>query len=66
MQEKSSDVLVRLNKIIGPNGLIPISRSSFYEGVRIGIYPKPVKLGKRTSAWWMSELMQIGKKEFEK
>ena len=59
MQEYSPDSLVRIEKIVGPNGLIPVSRSAFYEGIKAGIYPKAVRLGKRTSAWRMSELMQI-------
>ena len=63
MHEKSTDALVRIGKIVGPDGLIPVSRSSFYQGIRDGIYPKPVRLGKRTSAWRMSELMQVIQKE---
>jgi prophage regulatory protein len=59
MQNKPPDALVRISQIIGPRGLIPVSRSAFYQGVRDGIYPKPVRLGKRTSAWRMSELMKI-------
>ena len=31
--------------------LIPISRSSWWQGVKIGTYPRPVKLGPRTTAW---------------
>lgn len=64
MQEDPTDSLVRIGKIIGPNGLIPISRSAFYQGVRDGIYPKPVKLGRRISVWRLSELMQIVRKEY--
>jgi prophage regulatory protein len=59
MHEKPSDALVRIGKIVGPNGLIPVSRSSFYQGIRDGIYPRAVRLGKRTSVWRMSELMRV-------
>jgi predicted DNA-binding transcriptional regulator AlpA len=59
MHEKPNDALVRIGRIVGPNGLIPVSRSSFYQGIRDGIYPKAVRLGKRTSAWRMSELMRV-------
>ena len=31
--------------------LIPISRSAGWEGCRTGRYPKPVKLGPRTTVW---------------
>lgn len=35
----------------GIQGVLPISRSSFLAGVKSGIYPAPVKLGVRTTAW---------------
>jgi prophage regulatory protein len=59
MQGHPSDALVRIEKIVGPNGIIPVSRSAFYQGIKEGIYPKPVRLGKRTSAWRMSELLLV-------
>jgi predicted DNA-binding transcriptional regulator AlpA len=31
--------------------LIPVSRSSWWAGIKAGRYPKPVKIGPRTSAW---------------
>ena len=44
---------LRLRDMIGagdnPDG-IPVSRSSWYKGIAEGRYPKPVKLGERTSA----------------
>ncbi len=66
MHGKPTDALVRIGKIVGPNGLIPVSRSSFYQGIRDGIYPKAVKLGKRTSAWRLSELMRVIEQEAAK
>jgi prophage regulatory protein len=47
---------VRLREIIGPSGVIPISRSSWYAGVKDGRFPKPVKLGPRISAWRVDEI----------
>jgi predicted DNA-binding transcriptional regulator AlpA len=35
---------------------LPISRSSLLEGVKNGIYPKPVKLGARCVAWRESDI----------
>lgn len=29
----------------------PVSRTSWYEGIKLGMYPSPVRLGKRTVAW---------------
>lgn len=31
--------------------LVPVSRSAWWEGCRTGRFPKPVKLGPRTTAW---------------
>ena len=31
--------------------LVPISKSAWWEGCRTGRYPKPVKLGPRTTVW---------------
>jgi prophage regulatory protein len=59
MHEDQTDAFVRIGKIVGPNGLIPVSRTSFYQGIRDGIYPKAVRLGKRTSVWRISELMRV-------
>lgn len=35
---------------------IPISRSSWWAGCKSGRYPKPVKLGPRTTAWRLSDI----------
>ena len=40
--------LLRLKTVLQ---LIPVSKSSWYEGMKIGIYPKPVKLSARIVAW---------------
>lgn len=45
--------LLRLRDVLT---LLPISRTSFYEGIKIGLYPKPIKLGKRTAAWREDQL----------
>ncbi len=36
---------VRLKQILGPQGPIPVSKSTWWAGVKAGRYPKPVKLG---------------------
>jgi prophage regulatory protein len=38
---------------------IPVSKSSWWEGVRIGLYPQPVKIGKRTTAWRVQDIQQL-------
>jgi prophage regulatory protein len=47
-QEPGNNRLLRLRDVLA---LLPISRTSFYDGIKIGLYPQPIKLGKRTSAW---------------
>lgn len=31
--------------------LIPVSKSTWWEGCRTGIFPKPIKLTERTTVW---------------
>jgi prophage regulatory protein len=42
---------LRLKQIIAPHGPIPVSRSTWWAGVKSGRFPKPVKLGPRITAW---------------
>jgi prophage regulatory protein len=49
-------VLVRLRYIVGPTGVLPISRSTFYAGIKAGRYPPPKRLGPRVSVWSKSEI----------
>jgi prophage regulatory protein len=44
------------NKKTNTPALIPISRSSFLSGVKSGKYPKPIKLGERTTAWRVEDI----------
>ena len=39
---------LRLPQILA---IFPIGKSSWWEGCRTGRYPKPVKLGPRTTVW---------------
>jgi prophage regulatory protein len=51
--------LLRLRAIIGPNGLLPIARSTFLEGVKAGRYPAPIKLGPRITAWREEDIRRL-------
>jgi predicted DNA-binding transcriptional regulator AlpA len=49
---------LRLSQIIGDanakppiTAIIPVKKSSWWLGVKTGRFPKPVKLGPRTTAW---------------
>ncbi len=39
--------------------LIPVSRSTWWAGVRIGRYPAPVKLGPRITAWRAEDIRDL-------
>jgi hypothetical protein len=52
---------LRLSQIIGdPKAgippIIPIGKSAWWEGVRTGRFPKPVKLGPRVTAWRIKDI----------
>lgn len=42
---------------------IPVSKSTWWAGIRKGIFPKPVKLTPRTSAWLESDIDAIGSRD---
>jgi len=36
--------------------LIPVSKSTWWQGVKSGRFPKPVKLSSRTTAWRVEDI----------
>jgi prophage regulatory protein len=52
-----SDRLLRIKDIIP--GKIHISKSSWWNGVKTGKFPKPMKLGPRTTVWREAEIDRI-------
>ena len=57
---------LRLKQIIGDkkqgiDPIIPVSKSTWWAGVRSGIYPKPIKLSERITAWRFEDIMSIGR-----
>ncbi len=50
---------MRLQDIVKPHGPIPVSRSAWWAGVKSGRFPKPVKLGPRTTAWRVADIRQF-------
>lgn len=64
MQTQQPAGLLRIWQITGDpkrgiEPLLPIGRSTFLERVRKGIYPKPVKIGGKTTAWKKSDIMKL-------
>ena len=54
--------LVRLKQILAPDGPIPVCASTWWAGVRSGRFPKPIKLGKRVTAWKAEEVWAVVEK----
>ena len=57
---------VKLKHIIGnPKAnppiepIIPVSRSTWLDGIKTGRYPKPVKLSARTTAWRVEDIRAL-------
>ena len=51
--------LVRLSAILAPRGPIPVSKSTWWAGVKIGRFPKPIKIGPRTTAWRVEDIRKL-------
>ena len=61
IQEKG---FLRLHQIIGSKKanippIIPVSATSWWNGVKSGKYPKAIKLGPKTTVWRASEVLSI-------
>lgn len=56
MQNISNNALLRLPQVLA---LIPVSRSAWWAGCKSGRYPKPVKLGPRTTAWRAADIAAL-------
>ena len=55
---------LRLPQIIGDakrgiTPLIPVCKSSWWAGIKTGRYPKPIKLGPRTTVWAASSIRNL-------
>lgn len=54
---------LRLKQIIGnPKAeppipaLFPVGKTTWWEGVKSGLYPQPVKIGRRCTAWRVEDI----------
>ena len=57
---------LRLRQIVGDPkatppipAIIPVSKSTFWAGVKTGRYPKPVKLSERCTAWRVEDIREL-------
>lgn len=47
---------VRLPAVLA---FLAIGKTAFYQGIKNGIFPEPIKLTKRTSVWRASDIRKI-------
>jgi prophage regulatory protein len=50
---------VRLSAIIAPRCPIPVGKSTWWQGIKDGRFPKPVKLGPKTTAWRVEDIRAL-------
>jgi len=50
---------LRLSSILAPDGPVPVSKSTWWQGIQQGRYPKPVKLGPRITAWRVEDIRAL-------
>lgn len=56
--------LLRIDQIVGNpkkgiEGIIPVCKASWWNGVKAGRYPAPVKLGANTVAWRAADVLKL-------
>jgi len=57
---------LRLKQIIGTRdcpGRVPISKSSWWAGIKNGRFPRPIKLGPKTTVWDEADIDALGQEE---
>jgi prophage regulatory protein len=57
---------LRLSQIIGDPkdeppvpAIVPVAKSTWWQGVKDGHFPKPVKLGPKTTAWRVEDIRAL-------
>ena len=50
---------LRLSSILAPRGPIPVSKSTWWAGIKDGRFPKPVKLGARITVWRVDDIRSL-------
>lgn len=69
IQNQRPPSFLRLVHIIGDRkanppipAIIPVSESTWNNGVKSGVFPKPVKLGKRMNGWRADDIYALSKR----
>ena len=56
---------VRINQIIAPDGPLPISKSTWWKGIKNGKFPKSTKLSTNVTVWRAEDIRALIDKPFE-
>lgn len=66
MQTLSNTGFLRIWQIVGDSKanppiapLIPVGKSTWWQGVKSGKFPQPVKLAERTTAWRVEDIRKL-------
>lgn len=59
MQAPNIDTDHRLWRLPQVLAAFPVSRATWYEGIRAGRFPRPVRLGPRSVAWRASDIQAL-------
>ena len=51
-----NEKLLRVKQVLE---IVPVARSTWWQGVRSGRFPKPLKLGPRTTVWLLSDIKKL-------
>lgn len=51
--------LLRLRSILAPVGPIPVSKSTWWAGVKDGRFPTPIKLSARVTVWRAEDIERL-------
>jgi predicted DNA-binding transcriptional regulator AlpA len=52
----TADRLLRIDDVLA---LTNIGKSSWWAGVKSGKFPKPIKLGERTTRWRLNDILEL-------
>jgi prophage regulatory protein len=66
MQALPETGYLRLPQIIGDRNqrppipaIIPVGKTTWWQGIRDGRFPKPIKIGARTTAWRVEDIRAL-------
>ena len=57
-----NDALIRLPDVLR---IYPVSRALWWQGIKDGVYPKPVHLSERCRAWRLGDVLALTRKEYK-